>query len=293
MNAFVKFRHFCKKRLHGLAQQVIKSLFKYAKIDAKSIFYESSGILKYKGKESGEEWFVVNVLNSLLGDIESPILIDIGANVGNYSLCLAETFPEGKCYAIEPNPIAFQILVEQMKSFENVFPLNCGAGSSCKASEIYVRIDDYSTVHASLYQDVFLDLHHSEKDALAVLACQIDTIDNMLDNKVIPEEQIHYIKIDTEGHEFEGLRGAMRTITQRGVRVIQFEFNEMNVVSRVFLKDFYQLLGMDWDFYRLDTRCLIPLGAYNSENEIFKFQNVIAVRSQYRELLRGARFAPA
>ena len=66
---------------------------------------------------------------------------------------------------------------------------------------------------------------------------------------------------------------------------MQFEFNEMNVISRVFLKDFYDLLGDEWDFFRLDTRKLIYLGRrYDSANEIFKFQNIVAIRKSFLPL---------
>jgi hypothetical protein len=59
---------------------------------------------------------------------------------------------------------------------------------------------------------------------------------------------------------------------------IQFEFNEMNIISRVFLKDFYQILS-NYNLYRLDSNRLIPLFNYDSTNEIFKFQNFLAIHN--------------
>ena len=53
---------------------------------------------------------------------------------------------------------------------------------------------------------------------------------------------------------------------------------EMNTVSKVFLRDFYETLA-GYRFYRLDSRRLIPLGGYQPRNEIFQFQNVLAVHS--------------
>ena len=54
--------------------------------------------------------------------------------------------------------------------------------------------------------------------------------------------------------------------------------DQMNVAARVFLRDFYDLLS-DYRFFRLDTRRLIPLGPYQPRNEIFQFQNLLAVRA--------------
>ncbi len=61
------------------------------------------------------------------------------------------------------------------------------------------------------------------------------------------------------------------------IEVIQFEFNEMNVVSRTFLKDFYDILS-NYDLCRLDSNKLIPLFKYESKNEIFQFQNFLATQ---------------
>ena len=55
------------------------------------------------------------------------------------------------------------------------------------------------------------------------------------------------------------------------------EFNEMNIASRVFLKDFFALLN-GFDPFRLNKTMLMPLSPYESRNEIFRFQNLIAVR---------------
>jgi len=87
---------------------------------------------------------------------------------------------------------------------------------------------------------------------------------------------IDFLKIDTEGNELKVLKGALSLIQKNAIRAIQFEFNEMNVVSRVFLRDFYDILP-NYTFYRLLPDGLLPLGRYSSRNEIFAFQNIFAV----------------
>jgi len=68
----------------------------------------------------------------------------------------------------------------------------------------------------------------------------------------------------------------IKNIAENKIKLLQFEFNEMNIISRVFLKDFYSLLR-GFDFFRLDTQRLIPLPNYDATNEIFKFQNILAI----------------
>ena len=51
----------------------------------------------------------------------------------------------------------------------------------------------------------------------------------------------------------------------------------MNVWSRVFLKDFYDNLK-EYKLFRIKKGELIPLKEYNTINEIFKYQNILAIK---------------
>ena len=79
--------------------------------------------------------------------------------------------------------------------------------------------------------------------------------------------------LDVEGLEYEVIKGAKKT----SPRMIQFEFNSMDVYFRIFLKDFYDLLP-NYDFYRISPKELIPLGEYNTINEIFAYQNILCIK---------------
>lgn len=263
-----------KAKLH--ARRVVDLLISRAALDPTDIYYNSIGVLKFHDDNSGENWFIETVLVEILRNLQFPIVLDIGANVGDYSISIARTFPNSRCYCFEPNPITFQTLKSRVANYTNITPLNVGIGSVAEERNIYFYADDQETGHASLYANVLKDLHHTSNPSS--LLCRIETIDQLLSDKKIPESKVHFIKIDTEGHELDGLRGGLSTIASNEIRAIQFEFNEMNVISRVYLKDFYDLLHPAYKFFRLDTNKLIPLRWYNPSNEIFNFQNIIAVR---------------
>ena len=64
---------------------------------------------------------------------------------------------------------------------------------------------------------------------------------------------------------------------------IQFEFNEMNIESRVFMKDFFNILP-EYDFFRLLPDGYIPLGNINTYRnpltlELFAMQNIVAIQN--------------
>jgi hypothetical protein len=85
------------------------------------------------------------------------------------------------------------------------------------------------------------------------------------------------MKIDTEGSEYEILKGARTMLSKNSIKIIQFEFNEMNVYSRVFFKDFVDLLK-NYKLYRLMSHGLFPIKSYSPKlHEIFAFQNIVAI----------------
>lgn len=204
---------------------------------------------------------------------EELILFDIGANVGEYSELLSLHFPIAKIYAFEPNSNSFKILTERLGTQPNITLSNLALGAITGDIDIHYYAEDHQSSHASLYEKVLTDLHGNK--SIDSQKTPITTLDRF--SKKHGLKRIHWLKIDTEGYELEVLRGAFQMIKNGKVDHIQFEFNEMNIISKVFLKDFYDLL-VGYRFYRISDKGLIPLGEYSSKNEIFRIQNILASR---------------
>lgn len=86
------------------------------------------------------------------------------------------------------------------------------------------------------------------------------------------------LKIDTEGNEFKVLLGCLEALKEKRINAIHIEFNEMNIVSKVSFKDFWDLLS-DYNFYRiLPGGGLLPIKNYSPIMcEIYAFQNIVAI----------------
>ncbi len=82
--------------------------------------------------------------------------------------------------------------------------------------------------------------------------------------------------MDVEGGELAILEGAHQLIKEARLGVIQFEFNEMNIISHSFLHDFRKLLP-NYRIYRLLPAGLLPLPEDPLLSEIFGFQNLVAI----------------
>lgn len=246
--------------------------------DLVRIAYQGIGILNYENQVlSGERFFYSRLLSCLINS-KSPVFFDVGANNGEVSVELSRTFPHAEIWSFEPNPVTFRALVEKPKS-GNIKCQRVGMGSKVGKAVLHCYLNDQQSGHATMYPDVFeLYQNYGIKgaDKLTKFEFPIATIDSVCEQNSIRE--ISFLKIDVEGHELEVLKGAHRILSYGGVGVIQFEVTDCNVVSRVFLKDFYDLLP-GYKFFRLNTFGLVPLGTYMARHEIFQFQNIVALRN--------------
>lgn len=231
------------------------------------------GIRNYENEVvSGEKAFVKFLQSGKR--LNAGVIMDIGANAGNYSLMLRENNIQLPIYAFEPHPASFNKLQEVAEKY-GFTAVPKGAGETSTQAAIYDYKGDNGSEHATMYKDVIEHLHKGNAEEISIV---LTTIDEFVDHHDI--KKIALLKIDTEGHELSVLKGAMTTIAKGLVDVIQIEFNEMNIISRTFFKDIVDILP-GYEFYRLLPDGLKALGAYNTtSHEIFAFQNVVALKSQ-------------
>ncbi|MBK6830417.1 MAG: FkbM family methyltransferase [Flavobacteriales bacterium] len=96
--------------------------------------------------------------------------------------------------------------------------------------------------------------------ALVVDRIELRTVDGFCQEQGI--ERIHYLKVDTEGHELSVLKGAHEMIEQGKVDFIQFEFGECHLDSRVFFRDLFTFLSPRYLVHRILPEGIWPLPAY-------------------------------
>lgn len=228
------------------------------------------GIINYENdKVSGERYFIRHILPKIVKK-QKPLFFDIGANVGNYSRSLLDNFPGALIYLFEPHPVNFSALEKNITS-SNIRLCNVALGECSGKLVLYDRADKDGSSHASLHQAVISEIH---KKGVVEYEVSVETMDGICERETIGE--IDFVKIDTEGNELAVLRGARELIENRRIKCIHFEFNEMNVISRVFFRDFRKTLP-DFVFYRLLPKGLLLLGDSPLSTELFAFQNIIAI----------------
>lgn len=229
------------------------------------------GILNYKNDiASGERHFLKEYLSSC----QKPTVLDIGANEGSYIAHTLAMNESAHIFAFEPHPVTYSRLSLRAAGLKNVTLVNAACGSKAGQLVLYDYAGSIGTEHASLHARVIEEIHKGQSDQHVVDVVDLDTFASAHGISVID-----LLKIDTEGHELEVLKGARNLLRESRIRAIQFEFNEMNVVSRVFFKDFYDLLP-NYKFYRLLRDGLVALDPYSALScELFAFQNIVALPS--------------
>lgn len=227
------------------------------------------GVLNYESDSvSGEKNFLEKYLRTLPDD---GCVIDVGANVGNYSKLVLEIKSSLSIHAFEPHPVTFAKLSKEIKS-EKFFPVNAAVGVENGDITLFDYESDDGSSHASIYKGVIEDIHHKKSVGHSV---QVIRLGDYLRSKNI--DSIDLLKIDTEGNELNVLKGIAEFIKSGKVTAIHFEFNEMNVISRTYFSDFWNELHQ-YDIYRLLPNSLLKIEKYNPTIcEIFAYQNIVAI----------------
>ncbi|MEM1325341.1 MAG: FkbM family methyltransferase [Bacteroidota bacterium] len=229
---------------------------------------------------SGEYFFIEKVSQSA----RNQLIIDIGGNIGNYSLDFLKKNPEQQIFVFEPHPTTFQKLSQNLNSYKQVELFNKGVSDEKGELKLFDYQDQDGSTHASLFQGVIEDIHGKTSISHTV---DVVALDDFLTAKKV--EQVHLLKIDTEGNELNVLQGAKQYLEAQRIDIIHIEFNEMNVISKTFFKDFYDLLAPNYYLYRLLPKGVLPLQEYIPVRmELLAFQNIIAVSksSNYHQLFR-------
>jgi len=219
------------------------------------------------GSYSGEEW-LANFLNK---NYDIKVIFDVGANIGEYAAMFVDKNKEIYCF--EPHPYTFQRLNDFVLAHKNIKAFNVGLSDKDGKNILYDHINRSGTTNASLYKEIITDLRNKEVEEFEI---KLMTLDSFVKENEI--KRLDMIKIDVEGNEMRVLKGAKKCISDLNIKVIQFEFDEFNVISRSFFKDYSEELK-EYNFYRLLPFGLLPLSSYIPwHDEIFKYQNIVAIK---------------
>jgi FkbM family methyltransferase len=169
----------------------------------------------YSGLHEFEEMmFVIHYVR------EQDIFFDIGANVGIYTLLVAN-LKKARSYCFEPIPSTFYFLRLNMivNNLENsVTCYNKGVGDETATLSFVSDKDSMNKVLTTEYNG-------------EVIQAEIVKLDDFFENN--PVNNYSMLKIDTEGYEYNVLKGANSIISDSRVKVILVEMNEAEKIHQL------------------------------------------------------------
>jgi len=124
---------------------------------------------------------------------DDSIIIDIGANLGAFSIFAVSTLQNTKVYAYEPVPESYDLLLENIKlnKFnEKILPFKLGVGAKKEKRKLFLPAG--GSIFCSFYSD---------KNNEEFLEINIISLKDIFDENKI--EHCDLLKSDCEGAEFE------------------------------------------------------------------------------------------
>jgi FkbM family methyltransferase len=185
------------------------------------------GNATYKYEKNGERWLL-----ETLRDEPIRTVLDIGANVGKWSLIAAEMFPQATIYALEIIPATAAELRARIAGQSRIKTFAVGLADH--TGTVTMRYHPSASTHAT-----FTEYPHSWQGER--LACPVVRGDEFLARERIRE--VDFLKLDVEGAEHLALRGLEEVLRDRRIRFVQFEYGRVNILTRFLLKDFHELFG--------------------------------------------------
>ena len=237
------------------------------KLILKSIGYQNFGNYKF----TGEKNFIKSIKK-----FKPKVCIDIGAHTGSYSNLLIEEL-DCNVLSFEPNRFSFNKLKKLKSIFKDKFhPFNYAITNKNKNIFLYYgnKLSQLASLNKDLSKINFIKDSHRNKKLVKGI-----TLDTFFKKNKKKFKVVDFIKIDCEGHEYEVLLGAKKTIKKFKPNFIQIEFNWHQLFKNNTLLSFHKLLD-NYDAYRilpLDGS-IIKIDTNRPENNIFHLSNIVFIK---------------
>ena len=161
-----------------------------------------------------KKWLIDSNINTI---------IDIGANIGEFTLIFSELFPNAIIHAFEPLPECFSQLEKRTELFTNIYNYNIALGSKKEIKTIF-----YSSWHpASSFKEMTVE--HKKRYPKSSINTEINVNVEKLDEVKFKSDIKNniFIKIDVQGFEDEVIKGGISLFKKAKVIVIEVSFLDL------------------------------------------------------------------
>ena len=180
-----------------------------------------------------------------------------------------------KVIAFEPMSESFKKLEEVKLDFKDRLEnYNFAIGNENTSKKIFYENEDSEKASLIENLDELSFINNTKKNTKIVDVKKLDSLENLFKNKLID-----FIKIDTEGYEFEVLMGAKNILNKHQPKYIQIEFNWHQLIRNQTLYKLSSLISFS-DVFRIlpHDNGLIYTNPIRPENNIYHLSNYVFIR---------------
>lgn len=209
--------------------------------------YKSPICLKLKmgGSFIVKEFMTLYIYNEIFAEksydypfitADHPVIIDIGANTGLFSLRMKQLYPESSLYSYEPFLKNFEQLEQNinLSKLRNIDIFQKGVGGRTRTEKLFLNKNNLGG-HS---------LFEKEARSSEFVEIEIIGIADLLSNLGV--DRIHLIKMDCEGSEYEIIKGIDSRLASL-IEIILFESTE-SVYNLSELTDHLKALDFEIEF---------------------------------------------
>jgi FkbM family methyltransferase len=223
---------------------------------------------------------LVEVLASRTGGEEPPVIVDCGANLGNWTAmalkALATRGLQAHFHLMEPAPATFESTSRRYAGRSDV-ELHPIALSDHEGSA------DFYLVSPTGGRNSLVDSEHRSAERIQVRVARGSDYFARMD-----VDQITLLKIDTEGNDYAVLQGFSEMLAGRRIQLIQFEYNFRWLAVRRSLRNVFELAeSHGYRVGKADGRSIVVYKAWNAELDRYFEWNYLLIHPDLVAPLRA------
>ncbi len=211
-----------QNKLSALFRYIKYLYFKFNKVERTQLnVWGNRTLVWYKDSKQGM-WLLFNYIidweeYKLIENLSKPdsVIVDVGANVGYYTLWVSKFNYNGKVYAFEPNELNYKRLCENIASNSSDHQIIPVKNAVSNFSGFVSMTSELDTLNHILKVD--------DASNLETVQVECITLDQFAEKNAI--QHIDFLKIDVEGFEWEVLDGAKKMLETSSIGIVQVEIN--------------------------------------------------------------------
>jgi len=199
---------------------------------------------------------------------DKPFLMDVGANIGDFTMAFLQKYPEGMIYAFEPIKDIYSRLEKRFVYNENVHCFNFGLSDKEENNRTIYYVKNSEGMSSLHYRPAYFPKFQVEERKV-----DLTTLDIIRDT--LPS--VDLLKIDVEGSEKQVFNGGLLFLKETPPKFIQFEVGECYIDSHSTFKEVVDLLySFNYKVYNKNFNLITPENVwenYDCQNYLAVFQN--------------------